>query len=312
MLGVSVVVGVIEVALLGLGGEAVSGVLELLLVLLKSSSLVLKGSGDLNEFGVIGGKLGLGLRSEVGDLDHEVIEVNLSLDLGFNVFVKESGEINLELLEETDASVEGFTVKGRSDLDEGGDWVGGTDFGELNEDLSGGVWGDGLKFWDDDLKGVKDELGLLLSGEEIDGVLGSLGSGGGFLFVKHNESLFTGGDVFLELSLSGSKRFDGLGGLSDLVSGMGHSSVVVIDLVRAFTHFDGVSFISRLLLGSKVVHHVSDEVGNILHWGVGGHLEGDGVKKVFTEIGSVDMVKSLLKLVGGAKEGVVGKGGGDQ
>ena len=167
LLGVSVVVGVVEVALLGLGGESVSGVLELLLVLLKSSSLVHKGGFDLNEFGVIGGELGFGLSSEVGDLDHEVIEVNLGLDLSLNVLIKEGGEVNLELLEETDALGKGGTVKRGGDLNEGGDWVGVTEFGKLNEDFGGGVWGDGSKLGDDDLKGIEDELGLFLSGEEV-------------------------------------------------------------------------------------------------------------------------------------------------
>lgn len=307
LLGVSVVVSIVEFALLGLGGESVSSVLELLLVLSKSSLLVLEGSFDFSELGSISGKLGLGLGSEVGDGDHEVIEVNLSLDLSFDIIVKEGGEINLELLEETDALGKGGTVKGRGDLNEGGDWVGGTEFGELNENFGGGVWGDGSKLGDDDLKGVKDELGLLLSGEEVFGVLGSLGSGGGLLFVKHDKGLLTGGDVLDESSLSGSERFDGLGGLLDLVGGVRDSGVVVGDLVSTFTHLDGVSVVSRLLLASKVVHHVSDEVGNVLHWGVRFHLESNGVEEVFTELVSIDSVKSHVKLLVGTEEGRFGE-----
>merc|ERR1719284_1040400 len=114
------------------------------------------------------------------------------------------GEINLKLFEETNASVESGTVKRRGDLNEGLDGVGGTDLGELNEDLRGGVWGDGLKLGDDDLKGVKNELGLFLSGEEVNRVLGSLGSGGSFLFIEHDEGGLTSGDVLLEGSLSRS------------------------------------------------------------------------------------------------------------
>ena len=108
------------------------------------------------------------------------------------------------------------------------------------------MWGDGSKRGDDDLKGVEDELGLLLSGEEVFGVLGSLGSGSGFLFVKHDKGGLTGGDVLDESSLSGSERFDGLGGLLDLVGGVRDSGVVVGNLVSAFTHFGGVSVISSL------------------------------------------------------------------
>ena len=112
LLSVSIVVSIVEVALLGLGGESVSGVLELLLVLLESSLLVDESGRDFSEFGSISGKLGLGLSSEVGDGDHEVIEVNLGLDLSLDIVVKESGEINLELLEETDALGKSGSVKG--------------------------------------------------------------------------------------------------------------------------------------------------------------------------------------------------------
>jgi len=311
LLSVSVVVSIVEFALLGLGGESVRSVLELLLVLSKSSLLVLEGGGDFSELGSVSGKLGLGLGSKVSDGDHEVIEVNLGLDLSLNIVVKEGGEINLELLEETDALGKGGTIKGGSDLNEGGDWVGVTEFGKLNEDLRGGVWGDGSKLGDDDLKGVKDELGLLLSGEEVLGVLGSLGSGSSFLLIKHNESGLTGGDVLLEGSLSGSERFDGLGGLLDLVGGVGDSGVVGSNLLGAFTHLGGVSVISSLLLGSKVVHHVSDEVGNILHWGVGFHLESNGVEEVLTELARVDVVKSVGELLVGTEEGGFSKGADD-
>jgi len=311
LLGVSVVVGIVEFALLGLGSETVGGVLEFLLVLSESSLLVLEGGLDFSELGSISGKLGLGLGSEVSDGDHQVVEVDLSLDLSLNIIIKEGSEINLELLEETDALGKGGTVKGGGDLNEGGDWVGGTEFGELNEDLRGGVWGDGSKLGDDDLKGVEDELGLLLSGEEVLGVLGSLGSGGGFLFVKHDKGGLTGGDVLDESSLSGSKRFDGLGGLLDLVGGVGHSSVVVGDLVGTFTHLDGMSVISRGLLASEVVHHVSDEVGNVLHGGVGFHLESNGVEEIFTEFVGIDSVEGSGQLLVGTEEGGLSEGTDD-
>ena len=100
LFGISSVVGVIEFTFGGLGGESVRSVLELLLVLSKSSLLVGEGGFDFSELGSISGKLGLGLGSEVSNLDHEVIEVNLSLDLSLNIVIKESGEIDLELLEE--------------------------------------------------------------------------------------------------------------------------------------------------------------------------------------------------------------------
>jgi hypothetical protein len=264
--GVSSVVGVIESAFLLFGGESLRSVLKFLFVLLESSSLVGESGNNLSELSSVSGKFGLGLFSELGDLDHQVVEVDLSLDFGFNVFIEEGGEIDLELFEEADALGKGGTVKGGSDFDEGLDWVGWTEFGELDENFGGGVWGDGSEFWDDDLKSVKDEFGLFLSGEEVFGVLSSLHSGGSFLLIEHNKHVFTGFDVFLEVSLSGSERFDSLGGLLDLVGGMRNSGFVVGDLIGAFTHFDGVSIISGSLLVSKVVHHVSDHVSDVLHW----------------------------------------------
>jgi len=309
--GVSVVVSIVEFALSGLGGKSVRSVGEFLLVLSKSSLLVLEGSLDFSELSFVSGKLGLGLSSKVSDLDHKVIEVDLSLDLSLNILIEEGGEIDLELLEETDALGKGGTIKGGGDLNEGGDWVGVTEFGKLNEDLRGGVWGDGSKLGDDDLKGVEDELGLLLSGEEVLRVLGSLGSGSELLVVKHDEGSLTGGDVLGESSLSGSERFDGLGGLLDLVGGVRDSGVVVSDLIGAFTHLGGVSVISILLLFSEVVHHISDEVSDVLHGRVGFHLEGNGVEEVFTEIAGIDSVKSVVELLVGTEEGSFGEGTDD-
>lgn len=131
------------------------------------------------------------------------------------------------------------------------------------------MWSDGSEFWNDDLKSIKDKFGLFLSSEEIFAVLSSLGSGSSFLFIKHNESFLTSVNIFDQLSLSGSERFDSLSGLLDFISGMRDSGIVVSNLIFAFSHFGRVSIVSRLLLSFKVIHHVSDEVSNILHWGVG-------------------------------------------
>jgi len=225
LFSVSSVVSIVEFTFGGLGGKSVRSVLEFLLVLSESSSLVLESTFNFSELSSVSGKLLFGGLSEGSNFDHEVIEVNLSLDLSLDIVVKESGEINLELFEETDALVKGSTVKRGSDLDEGLDWVGGTEFGEFNENFGGGVWGDSLKFGDDNFKSIKNQFGLFLSGEEIFGVLSSLGSGSSFLFIKHDESFLTGVDVLDELSLSGSERFDSLGGFLDLIGGVGDSGV---------------------------------------------------------------------------------------
>jgi len=230
-------------------------------------------------------------------LDHEVIEIDLSLSFSFKVGVEEFREINLKVFKKADASGKSITVKGRSNFNKGSNGVGGTEFGKFHEGFSGGVGGDGLKFGDDDFKSVEHQSGLFLSGEEIFMVLSSLGSGGNFLFIKHDEGSFTGLDILLEDSLSGSEGFDGNSSFGNFVGGVVHSGLESSELVFAFSHFGGMTFVSSGLLLSKVGHHVSDEVGNVLHWGSGGHLESNGIKEVFTEIGFVDVVKGVLKLI---------------
>ena len=64
--GISVVVSIVEFALLGLGSESVRGVLELLLVLSESSLLVHEGGLDFSELGSISSKLGLSAVSPSG------------------------------------------------------------------------------------------------------------------------------------------------------------------------------------------------------------------------------------------------------
>ena len=109
---VSLIVLVVEFTFGGLGGESSSSVLELLLVLLKSSLLVDEGSVDFFEFSSVSGKLSFGGLSESSNFDHEVVKINLSLDFSFDVITEEGGEIDLELFEETDALVESGTIKG--------------------------------------------------------------------------------------------------------------------------------------------------------------------------------------------------------
>merc|ERR1719408_522965 len=102
--------------------------------------------------------------------------VDLGLDLVLSVVFEELSKIDLKFFKKSDAFGESFTVKGGSNFDKSSDWVSGTKFGELHKGFSGGMWGDSLEFWDDDLKSVKNELGLFLSGEEIDGVFLSFSS----------------------------------------------------------------------------------------------------------------------------------------
>ncbi len=160
------IVGIVKITFNNLGFKSSGGTFKFLFVFLQSSSLVNKRSLGLSKFLSVVGKFLLGDLSHLSNLDHVVVEVDLILDLDFEVLFKESGEVNLEGFEEGDASVKSIGIKGRSNFNEGGDGVGGTEFGKLHEGLSGGVWGDSLKFGDDNLKSVEDELGLFLSLEE--------------------------------------------------------------------------------------------------------------------------------------------------
>jgi len=83
---------------------------------------------------------------------------------------------------------------------------------------------------------------------------------------------------------------------------MSHSSFISSLFFSTGGHFGGVSSISFLLLPSNIVHHVSDKVGDIGHWGFTVHLEGDGVEEVSTEFSSVDSVKSFLKFIVASEE----------
>lgn len=83
---------------------------------------------------------------------------------------------------------------------------------------------------------------------------------------------------------------------------MAHSSFISGLFFSTCGHFDGMSSISFLLLSVDVIHHVSDKVGDISHWGFTVHLEGDGVEEVSTKFGVIDSVKSFLKFIVASKE----------
>jgi hypothetical protein len=226
---------------LGLGIKSFAGVVKLLGVLLESSLLVSQSLFDFLEFKTIGGELLFSGFSQGRNLSHEFVKVDLSLDLVLHVVLKELGEIDLEFFQKSDALGQGFSVKGGSNFDESGNWVSSTELSKLHKGLSSGVWGDSLKLWDDDLKSVKDELGLFLSGEEVNTVFLSLGSCGFLFSIVKFELGLTGLDVFLKSSSSLSQGFDGTSSLLDLVGGMGDSLVEFIHLFSTFSSLDGVS-----------------------------------------------------------------------
>ena len=72
-----------------------------------------------------------------------------------------------------------------------------------------------------------------------------------------------------------------------------------------------MSVISFLLLFSEVIHHVSDEVGNILHGSLRFQLKSNGIEEVLSEVGSIDLLKSSLEFVISSEEVCVCHGGRD-
>jgi len=124
LFGVSSVVSIVEFAFLGLSGKSIRSILEFLLVLTKSSLLVDKSGFNFSELIFVSSKLFFGFFSEIGNGNHQIIEVDCSLDFSLNIIIEESGEINLELFEETNTFAQSSTVKRRSDFNEGLDWVG--------------------------------------------------------------------------------------------------------------------------------------------------------------------------------------------
>lgn len=229
LLSISLVVSIVKSTFSSLSSKSSSGVLKFLLVLRKSSLLVNKSSFDFREFVSVSSEFFFSIFSQGSNFDHKIIEVNLGLDFSFNVIIKESGEINLELFKKSDAFVKSSTIKRGSNFNKSLDWVRGTNLRKFNESFSSSVWGNGFKLGNDNFKSIEDEFGLFLSSKEIFTVFGSLSSSSNFLLMKHNKHLFTSINVFDELSLSASKRFDSLSSFLDFISSMRNSGVVVFN-----------------------------------------------------------------------------------
>lgn len=87
------------------------------------------------------------------------------------------------------------------------------------------MWGNSFDFWNNNLESFKYLFGFFVSGKEVNFVSSHFFSSLSFHFVKHNKSVFSSFNIFLEISSSSSKRFDGHGSFRDFVSGMIHSSL---------------------------------------------------------------------------------------
>lgn len=111
LFSISVISGIVKFTFFSLSFSTGGGSFEFFGVFSKSSFLVNKGGFNFNEFGFVLGKLLFGSFSKSGDLDHKVIEIDLSLCFGFKVGVEEFGEINLKVFEKTDASGKSITIK---------------------------------------------------------------------------------------------------------------------------------------------------------------------------------------------------------
>jgi len=149
LFSISVVVFIIKITFGSLGSETVGGGFEFLLVFVSSSDLVVKGTSDFSEFNSVLSKSFSGISSHLTNFVHKSIEVNLGVNFSLHIIFHESGEGDLKFRKEVDAFGKGVSIKSRSDLDESGNWVGSTKFGEFSEDLGWGVWVDVLHLWYD-------------------------------------------------------------------------------------------------------------------------------------------------------------------
>jgi len=95
LVSISVISGIISVTFIYFSGETSGGRFEFLFVFGKSSLLVFKGGFNFSEGNSVLSEFSFGSFSHFSNLNHEVIEINLSLDFIFNIVIKEYGEINL-------------------------------------------------------------------------------------------------------------------------------------------------------------------------------------------------------------------------
>jgi hypothetical protein len=142
---------------------------------------------------------------------------------------------------------------------------------------------DGTELADDDINGVNDLGGFVVEFLVFLGVLSSLLSELGFLFVKDIELDFLVFDFDLELfNLCGEGGNFG-GGLLDFVGSKVDSSVVLENFGFAVNFVGGVLLVGFLLVQNEVLSELLEHLGDIRKGGLVVQLEGDCVKQFSSE-----------------------------
>lgn len=197
------------------------------------------------------------------------LELSILVD-GFSFF---SGIIlnggldgSVELLHLVDNAGEGFLGESGGNLDEGEDWVGGTDLGQFSKDeaVIVGVWGDGGQLLNDQFQGSQNFWGFLLSSGEFSGI----SSSGGIQFVLSGVQDFQLGFLNSDFS-SDSGDFSGqdgdfsLSGIS-LEGVVSNTSVKGGDGISTLLFLGVVDGIGISLLSDQIQSDLFQQLGNSL------------------------------------------------
>jgi len=195
----------------------------------------------------------------------------------------------VELLHLVDDVGEGLLGEGRGDLDEGEDWVGGSNLGQLSKDKAVivGVWGDSGQLLNDQFQSSQDFWGLLLSSGELSGI----SSSGGIQFVLSGVQDLQLGLLNSNFSsdsgnLSGQDLDFSLGGIS-LEGVISDTSVKGGDGISTLLFLGVVDGIGISLLSDQIQSDLFQQLSNSLEsrdTRVGGDLEGNSIEELLSEL----------------------------
>jgi len=220
------------------------------------------------------------------------------LDFGFqgsvfsNSFLFFSGIINgggfqifFQLGQFVDDVGQRFLGEGGGDLDQGGDGVGVSDFGQFSQSqvVVVGVGFNGAQFFVDQVQSGGNVDGLLLSSGEFFGISLSVGIQFSVSVVQDGQLSFFNTDFGGQLADLTVQDGDFVFSFVFFVSVVGDGSVQGGNGVGTFLFLSNVFGISIGLLGGQVLTDFSQHSGDISEGGVGGELEGDGVEQFFSE-----------------------------
>jgi hypothetical protein len=115
------------------------------------------------------------------------------------------------------------------------DWVGFTDFRQLDQNLSVRLRTDSFQFWEDHVESFDGLLGVSDSGGVGLGVSSSVLLDEFQMVVDHNHLVLEGGDLGFEIGDLGSEIADFFDGLTDVGDGAVDSSIKIFDGLLTFS-----------------------------------------------------------------------------